>query len=87
MRFARPFGVEIAFDWSWPDVALKGTVFSLVVEPAEGGTRLKVVHSGFPRSEEWTDLYGGAQRWWTYFGMNLKSVLETGRDLRSPGDG
>ena len=80
-------GKEVALAWSWPGVELTGTVFSLSVEPAQGGTELKVLHTGFPREEKWADLYGGAEWGWTYFAMNLKSVLETGRDLRAPLDG
>jgi uncharacterized protein YndB with AHSA1/START domain len=80
-------GELIAFAWSWPGVSLQGTVFTLAVEPQGDGTLLKVDHTGFPRLEEWTDLYGGAEWGWTYFAMNLKALLETGRDLRSPADG
>ncbi|HZY69567.1 MAG TPA: SRPBCC domain-containing protein [Thermoplasmata archaeon] len=80
-------GELLALAWSWPGVKLKGTVFSLAVESAEHGALLRIAHTGFPRSEEWTDLYGGAEWGWTYFAMNLKSVLESGRDLRSAQDG
>lgn len=78
---------RIAFEWSWPGVELKGTVFSLAVEPKDDGSLLHVRHTGFPRTERWTELYGGAERWWTYFAMNLKSILENGHDLRSKHDG
>jgi uncharacterized protein YndB with AHSA1/START domain len=80
-------GRRIAFAWSWPGVALAGTVFSLGVEASGEGTLLRIEHTGFPRDEAWTDLYGGAEWGWTYFAMNLKSVLEHGHDLRSPRDG
>lgn len=80
-------GRRVSLEWSWPGVELTGTVFTLSVEPHEGGSILHVEHTGFPREEKWADLYGGAEWGWTYFAMNLKSVLETGRDLRSPRDG
>jgi uncharacterized protein YndB with AHSA1/START domain len=80
-------GRAIALSWSWPGVPLKGTVFSLSVRRRERGSLLRVQHTGFPRAERWTPLYTGAEWGWTYFAMNLKSVLETGRDLRSPLDG
>jgi uncharacterized protein YndB with AHSA1/START domain len=80
-------GKRIGFAWMWPNVELTGTVFTLSVEAKDDGTELKVLHTGFPRLEQWTDLYGGAEWGWTYFAMNLKSVLETGRDLRSKVDG
>jgi uncharacterized protein YndB with AHSA1/START domain len=80
-------GRRVAFAWTWPGVELQGTVLSLSVEAKEDGTVLTVEHSGFPRLEEWTDLYGGAEWGWTYFALNLKSVLEKGHDLRSKYDG
>jgi uncharacterized protein YndB with AHSA1/START domain len=80
-------GERIAFEWMWPGVELQGTVFSLSVEAKDAGTILGIDHSGFPRREEWTDLYGGAEWGWTYFALNLKSVLEKGHDLRSKYDG
>ena len=80
-------GQRVALAWTWPGVELRGTVLSLSVKATEGGTVLDVEHSGFPRSEKWTDIYGGAEWGWTYFAMNLKSVLEHGHDLRSELDG
>lgn len=80
-------GRRVTLEWSWPGVDLRGTVFSLWVEPRDDGTLLHVEHTGFPRLEKWADLYGGAEWGWTYFAMNLKSVLECGRDLRSKHDG
>lgn len=80
-------GRRIVFRWTWPGVRLKGTVFSLSVSARGGGTILVVQHHGFPRLERWADLYGGAEWGWTYFALNLKSVLETGHDLRSKYDG
>lgn len=80
-------GKRLALAWSWPGVALEGTVFSLTVEADGDGALLRIEHTGFPRNETWAELYGGAEWGWTYFAMNLKSVLETGRDLRSPQDG
>jgi uncharacterized protein YndB with AHSA1/START domain len=80
-------GRRVSFAWTWPGGTLQGTVLSLSVAPRAGGSMLKVEHHGFPRREQWTDLYGGAEWGWTYFALNLKSVLETGHDLRSKYDG
>jgi uncharacterized protein YndB with AHSA1/START domain len=80
-------GRRVALAWSWPGVKLSGTVLSLSLATAGKGTLLRITHTGFPRQEKWTDLYGGAEWGWTYFAMNLKSVLENGHDLRSNGDG
>ena len=79
-------GRRIALAWSWPGIPLRGTVFRLSVEPKDGGSLFTVEHSGFPKLAKWTELYAGAEWGWTYFAMNLKSVLETGTDLRSPYD-
>jgi hypothetical protein len=68
-------------------VELDGTILSLSVRAKFGGTLLQIEHTGFPKAERWTDLYGGAEWGWTYFAMNLKSLLENGHDLRSRHDG
>jgi uncharacterized protein YndB with AHSA1/START domain len=80
-------GKRMTLAWSWEGVEVQGTEFKLSVEPKDDGTILKMEHTGFPREEKWTELYGGAEWGWTYFAMNLKSVLETGHDLRSRYDG
>jgi uncharacterized protein YndB with AHSA1/START domain len=77
----------LSITWDWDGVELHGTIYTLSVKPAEGGTEFGVDHSGFPRTEQWADLYGGAEWGWTYFAMNLKSVMETGHDLRAKLDG
>lgn len=80
-------GTSVTFAWRWPGETLAGTEFKLSVEPKGNGTILSVEHSGFPRLAKWVDLYAGAEWGWTYFAMNLKSVLESGHDLRSQYDG
>lgn len=80
-------GRRVALAWTWPGVELHGTVLSLSVTAKDGGTVLNVEHTGFPRMEKWTELYGSAEWGWTYFAMNLKSVLEHRHDLRSDTDG
>ena len=80
-------GKSIALSWAWPGVTLQGTVFRLSVTPKGRGSILSVEHTGFPKSDRWADLYGGAEWGWTYFALNLRSVLETGRDFRSKYDG
>jgi len=80
-------GRKVAFAWSWEGVALKGTRLTFSIAPRGKGTLLTVEHSGFPKEAKWVELYAGAEWGWTYFAMNLKSVLESGHDLRSPLDG
>lgn len=80
-------GKRISLSWQWPGLEKLGrTRLSLSVEPKAGGTVVRFTHSGFRRAGAWVALYEGAIRGWTYFMMNLKAVLETGRDLRSPYD-
>jgi uncharacterized protein YndB with AHSA1/START domain len=80
-------GRSIALTWAWDGVPLKGTVLTLSVLSKKGGALFRLVHRGFPREKKWIDLYGVSEWGWTYYGMNLKSVLETGHDLRSHWDG
>jgi len=79
-------GRKITFSWSWPGLErkLKLTRVRLSVRRKGRGTIFKIEHSGFPGGERWVDLYAGAVWGWTYFAMDLKSVLETGTDLRIP---
>lgn len=77
-------GKRIAVTWQWPGKEDRlVTKLRLSVEAKEGGTVLKLRHTGFPTGEEWIELYGGAIQGWTYFLMNLKSVVDHGFDLRS----
>lgn len=80
-------GRRISLAWAWKGVELDGTVLTLTVSRRRNGSVVRMVHSGFPATEEWVDLYGVTEWGWTYYGMNLKSVLETGHDLRSDLDG
>jgi uncharacterized protein YndB with AHSA1/START domain len=80
-------GRSISLTWAWDGVPLKGTVFTLSVRAKSGGTVVRLLHTGIPREPKWIDLYGVTEWGWTYYGMNLKSVLENGHDLRSRSDG
>ncbi len=85
LEFVR--GKRITLTWQWPGMEqLLVTKLKLAVEPRARGTVVKLTHSGFPKQERWLDLYAGAIQGWTYFLLNLKSVLDNGRDLRSKYD-
>lgn len=85
LEFAR--GKRFTLAWQWPGLEKLGmTKLKLSIHPKAGGTLLRFTHSGFETHGAWVDLYEGAIRGWTYFMMNLKSVLENGHDLRSPCD-
>ena len=80
-------GKRMTLTWQWPGMEKLGvTKLTLAVRPKEHGTVLTFTHTGFGDRGPWVDLYEGAIRGWTYFMMNLKSVLENGHDLRSPYD-
>ena len=86
LEFVR--GESITYGWTWPGLEEVGvTRFKIAVEPKGKGTLVKVTHSGLPMGKKWDDLYAGAIWGWTYFMMNLKSVVEHGHDLRSRHDG
>ena len=78
---------RITLSWKWPGhEKLPATRLKMSVERKDGGTVLLFTHSGFGNGREWTALHEGAIRGWTYFMMNLKAFMETGKDLRSPDD-
>jgi uncharacterized protein YndB with AHSA1/START domain len=80
-------GRSIALTWGWPGREKLGvTTLTISLEGRAGGTVVRFTHAGFRRGGPWVDLYEGALRGWTYFMMNLKSVVENGHDLRSPYD-
>ena len=80
-------GRRLTLSWQWPGhERLPETRLRLSLASRAGGTVLTFTHSGFGNGGAWIELYDGAIRGWTYFQMNLKSVLETDHDLRSPYD-
>jgi uncharacterized protein YndB with AHSA1/START domain len=85
LEFVR--GHRYSITWQWPGMeADLTTKLTLSVAPKGNGTILKFTHRGFPKEDRWVDLYAGAVQGWTYFLMNFKSVVDHGRDLRSPND-
>jgi uncharacterized protein YndB with AHSA1/START domain len=50
------------------------------------GSVLVLVHSGFGSGPQWVETYALSSSGWAYFLTNLKSVLETGHDLRRDDD-
>ncbi len=80
-------GKSITLTWQWPGLERLGvTKLRIALARKAGGTVVTFTHTGFRRGAAWGELYDGAIRGWTYFMMNLKSVVETGHDLRSPYD-
>lgn len=80
-------GRSLTLTWQWPGMEDKLlTHLKISVLPAKAGSIVRFTHTGFPKQERWTELYGGAIQGWTYFLRNLKSMAEHGTDLRSPLD-
>jgi uncharacterized protein YndB with AHSA1/START domain len=71
----------------WIDRFDGGKVFEtraeFVLRRKGRGTILTIRHSGFKSGKKWVSLYGAIHAGWTYYLLNLKSVLEHGTDLRS----
>ena len=85
LKFVR--GRSMTLTWQWPGLERLGTTkLKLSVKSKAGGAVLTFTHTGFRTRGAWIDLYDGAILGWRYFMMNLKSVMETGHDLRSPYD-
>jgi uncharacterized protein YndB with AHSA1/START domain/uncharacterized damage-inducible protein DinB len=75
----RPDGV--GFSWRGTDEPGETRVwFDLI--PAEGGTLVRVTHSGFGPEPEWEKPLAEAEKGWSMSLENLASLLETGIDLR-----
>jgi uncharacterized protein YndB with AHSA1/START domain len=85
LEFVRNRHLTLA--WQWPgSEGLGVTRLRMSVERRENGTVLTFTHRGFRTGKAWDELYDGAIHGWSYFMLNLKSVLEHGYDLRSPYD-
>ncbi len=75
---------------SWPQVQrgkpLGMTRATFKLKPKDEGTLLDVNHTGFGTGTLWNENRAAVCSGWAYFLVNLKSVLQYGRDLRSPLD-
>ncbi len=75
---------------SWPQVqkgkALGTTRATFRLKPKDDGTILDISHTGFKSGSLWTENHAAVCSGWAYFLLNLKSVLQYGRDLRSSYD-
>src|SRR5437867_1455022 len=75
---------------TWPQVQrgkpLGMTRATFRLRAKDEGTILDVSHTGFKSGTLWNENYASVCSGWAYFLMNLKSVLQHGRDLRSAQD-
>lgn len=79
---------EVAYGWH--DDLGRGkkarTLAEFEISKEGRGSMLKLNHGGFGDSKAWVELYGAIQSGWAYYLTNLKSVLQSGKDLRSKHD-
>jgi uncharacterized protein YndB with AHSA1/START domain/uncharacterized damage-inducible protein DinB len=71
----------LAFTWG-STMEPAETAVRVTLKPVEGGTKLTLVHSGFGAGKKWAGRAEESEREWSRGLDNLKSVLETGLDLR-----
>ncbi len=81
-------GRSFALTWpqGTPRKPLGETRVRFTLRPKGKGCVLRMVHSGFGPGPAWVTTYALSASGWAYYLMNLKSVLETGHDLRRDGD-
>ncbi len=72
---------SLAFTWTSPDEP-GDTAVKVTLKPVEGGTKVTLTHSGFGAGKKWAGRAEESEREWNGGLDNLKSVLETGVDLR-----
>jgi len=58
------------------------TQIRIALKPVEGATKLTLTHTGFGTGKKWAGQADGAMREWGKVLDSLRSVLETGIDLR-----
>jgi len=82
---------RVTFEWiGAPDertdqpYSLRGTrtVVTITLTPEGDGTRLRLVHSGFPDTDHGRDLAASHTKGWTFFAGNLDAYLNGGPDQR-----
>jgi len=71
----------LAFTWNSP-MEPGETSVKVSLKPVEGGTKVTLTHSGFGTGKKWAGRAEESEREWNGGLDNLKSVLETGLDLR-----
>ncbi len=82
-------GKTLAFRWELGNLTgrdeFSNVRFDLSEEVQSDGsvqTVVKMVDEGIPEDPAWIEYYAGTQSGWSVYLMNLKSVAETGYDLR-----
>lgn len=74
-------GEKIVFSWHGRDDP-DATRVRINIKPEKDGVRINLTHIDLGSGKEWNRTYKEIKRGWVQGLENLKSVLETGRDLR-----
>jgi uncharacterized protein YndB with AHSA1/START domain len=72
---------SLAFTWAGLDDPGESSV-RFALKPVEGGTQVRLIHSGLGTGKKWAGWIEQAEGEWNDAMDNLQSVLETGVDLR-----
>jgi uncharacterized protein YndB with AHSA1/START domain len=82
-------GRRLVFEWkggATGDKCLEGvasTVVTITLKPEGAGTRLRLVHAGWPGTPEGRESRKGHDRGWTFYFENLDGWLADGIDRRA----
>ncbi len=92
-RFGRYLEVEpnrkLVFEWRGAADGVYGlaeagdTIVTITLTPEGTGTRVRVVHTGWPASDAGRALRDSHEGGWTFYADNLARYLTGGADLRS----
>jgi uncharacterized protein YndB with AHSA1/START domain len=69
----------VRYPWQ---TGLGPTEVAFTVEPADGGARVRLEHSGWGDGDDWDASTKMHHEGWSFFLDNLKSYLERGEDRR-----
>jgi uncharacterized protein YndB with AHSA1/START domain len=71
---------RVSYGWKAP---LGPTEVEFRLRPSNGGTELRLLHSGWGDSAEWEQSQENHRQGWSFFLANLKAYLEGGEDGRA----
>jgi uncharacterized protein YndB with AHSA1/START domain len=83
LEVIRGESITLSWEYEGEDHEVATTRVKFSVQPKKNGALVTLVNSGFPKHEKWVEAYAGSGAGWTFYLLNLKSVLERGHDLRS----
>jgi uncharacterized protein YndB with AHSA1/START domain len=73
-------GERVSYGWKAP---LGATEVEFRLRPANGGTELRLTHSGWGEGDDWAQSMENHREGWTFFLGNLEAYLEGGQDGRA----